>query len=213
MTGSEKDSLWKCCQSLCVFQDRLYQPFLISKTLICLQERESTIGSKKVIIEDENPGSLPVGWRPWRCNLVVTAWRKCKMKSVEIYGSGTHASERSSLCHLKKDFNKWLALSPVRHSSCGWLGGDTGKLENRKSDRASSKHPFSERKPELTVNTLRDKASIGRAELYCIAGAAGEYCWQHWSEIPHYRRRETPSATSPWRGMGLGKGGLRRKAW
>lgn len=25
--------------------------------------------------------------------------------------------ERSKLCHLKKrDFNKWLALSPVRHS-------------------------------------------------------------------------------------------------
>lgn len=40
------------------------------------------------------------------------------MKSVRIYGCGAYASERSSLCHLKKDFNKWLALSPVRHSTC-----------------------------------------------------------------------------------------------
>lgn len=31
--------------------------------------------------------------------------------------------ERSQLCHLKKDFNKWLALSPVRYSSCVWLTG------------------------------------------------------------------------------------------
>lgn len=51
--------------------------------------------SKKVKIEDENVGSLPVGGRLWRCNLVVNAWRKCKMKSVRIYGWGAHASERS----------------------------------------------------------------------------------------------------------------------
>lgn len=51
------------------------------------------------------------------------------MKSVRIYGCEAHASERSSLCHLKKGFNKWLALSPVRHSDVrltGWSSSADG---------------------------------------------------------------------------------------
>lgn len=67
------------------------------------------------------------------------------MKSFKIYGCEAHASERSQLCHLKKkkkDFHKWLALSPVRNSSCtaDWV------------------------EPELTLNTPRDQASTTRAE-------------------------------------------------
>lgn len=62
------------------------------------------------------------------------------MKSLRIYGRGARASERSQLCHLKKDFNKRLPLSPVRHSSCmaDWVEPERWWRTERKGDEA---HP------------------------------------------------------------------------
>lgn len=49
------------------------------------------------------------------------------MKSARIYGREAYASGKVTALSFKrgekKNFNKWLALSPVRYSSCVWLTG------------------------------------------------------------------------------------------
>lgn len=158
MTGLGKDRLWRCCQNVCVFQDRLYHPLFfesaIEKFFLSLEEKKRS--------------------NNWRWKYWILA---CRLKAVEVLiwlwmlGGNVKWNlrefmvvkrmhrERSQLCHLKEEkkkkisINGWLCLRWDTRAAYGWLG-DAGALVENRGERewwSTSLTPF--RRKNTPVNS------------------------------------------------------------